>query len=296
MSSRLYRLPSLSSLVAFEAAARLQGFARAAEELNTSQPAISRHIRNLEIRFGAELFDRDQSPICLTRKGSQFYAGVVQGFDALQSAVRDLEQAESRVTLVCSHSVSHLLLMPIYGRLREALGRDVELRVMTAEYNLVQAAVDTGGDIVFEYASNPPAQEHVVVCKEEIKPVGTPDTIAQALKALQGKGDAPPLLQLNKDNFGWMDWSDWTHAHPDYAGWKITEDFDSYVYLLEAAAAGAGLGLGWRSFVDAYLKRGDLVELPVAWHSKGTKVFARLTRFGQQNPIAHKCLSLLEDL
>ncbi len=296
MTSRMYNLPSTSSLIAFEAVARLQGFARAAEELNTSQPAISRHIRNLEIRFGADLFHRDRTPICLTAKGSLFYAGVVQGFDALQNAVRDLERVENRVTLVCSHSVSHLLLMPRFGKLRQALGRNVELRFMTSAYNLVQAAVETGGDIVFEYSASPPEHEHVVVCKEEIKPIGTPENVARAIDALQGKCDPPPLLKLQKENYGWMDWSDWQSAHPDYANWPISEEFDSYVYLLEAAASGEGLGLGWRSFVDAYLDRGDLVEMPDDWYSRETIIYARLTRYGQQNPIARKCLKLLENL
>jgi LysR family glycine cleavage system transcriptional activator len=292
----MYRLPSIISLIAFEAVARLQGFARAAEELKTSQPTISRHIRNLEIRFGTVLFHRDKTPISLPSTGSQLYAGVVQGFDALQSAVQTLEQVESRVTLVCSHSVSHLLLIPRYGRLRQALGRDVELRVMTAEYNLVQAAVETGGDIIFVYAADAPDEAHVVVCEEEIKPVGTPENVAQALNALQGRCYPPPLLKLKKENFGWMDWQDWHAAHPEFAHWPVTDEFDSYVYLLEAAAAGAGLGLGWKSFADVYLDRNDLIELPIDWLSKDTKVFACLTRCGQQNPIAHKCLTYLEGL
>ena len=296
MADRKYTLPSHSSLTAFEAAARLQGFARAAEELNTSQPAISRHIRNLEIRFGVELFHRDRTPICLTPKGSQFYAGVVQGFDALQSAVQGLQQADNRVTLVCSHSVSHLLLMPRYGRIRQALGRAVELRIITSGYNLVQAAIETGGDIVFEYSATAPDADHVVVCDEQIKPVGTPAMIAQAMDALSGKGAAPPLLKLQKDNYGWMDWADWKTAHPEYADWQVSDEFDSYVYLLEAASMGAGLGLGWRSFIDSYLSRDELVEMPVDWYSRNTKVFAKLTRFGQQNPMAHECLALLENL
>lgn len=293
---RRYNIPSLSSLVAFEAVARLRGFARAAEELNTSQPAISRHIRNLEIRYGVAFFHRDKSPVALTSKGSQFYAGVVQGFNALENAIEDLKQVDNRVTLVCSHSVSHLLLMPRYGNLRNALGNEAELRIMTAEYNLIEAAVDTGGDIVFEYSETEPDTEHVLVCEEQIKPVGTPEMVRRALDALSGKCEAPPLLRLQKENFGWVDWIDWWRAHPEYADWPISEEFDSYVYLLEAAALGQGLGLGWRSFVDPYLARGDLVEMPVDWHSTSTKVYARLTHFGQKNPAARKCLSLLANL
>ena len=296
MPERKYALPSFNALAAFEAVARLQGFARAAEELNTSQPAISRHIRNLEIRFGTLLFDRGSSPIRLTRKGQQFYAGVVQGLDMLQDSVRGLARAGNLVTLVCSHSVSHLLLMPRHGQLRKALGPEVELRLLTAEYNLTRSAIDTGADIVFEYSSLPPAEKHVVVCEEEIKPVGTPELIAQAKEALEGSCAPPPLLELSKDNFGWMTWRDWQRAHPDFAGWQVREEFDSYVYLLEAAAAGAGLGLGWRSFADSYLARGSLVEMPVGWHSRNTRLYAKLTRFGRGNPSAQRCLELLEHM
>lgn len=287
-------LPSLNALRAFEAVARLKGFARAAEELNTSQPAISRHVRNLEIRYGTPLFHRDRSPISLTAKGLEYYASVVQGFEILESATQKLQTPNNRVTLVCSHSVSHLLVMPKYGRLRKQLGEDVELRIMTAEYNLVDAAIETGAEIVFEYAEDTPDTDHAVICAEEIKPVGTKNVIIQAMAALEGNSLPPALLELKKDNYGWMEWSDWKTAHPDYANWTDAKSFDSYVYLLEAAVAGGGLALGWRKFVDPYLSRGDLVEMPVNWHSRSTKIIARLTKFGADNPLAQKCLRLLQ--
>lgn len=291
--SRKYLLPSISSLAAFEAVARLQGFARAADELNTSQPAISRHIRNLEIRYGAALFDREASPIRLTSKGRQFHAEIVQGLDLLQGAVRTLVRPEKTVTLVCSHSVSHLLLMPRHRHLRQTLGPEVDLRLLTAEYNLTQSAVDTGADIVFEYAANPPEAEHVVVCTEEVKPVGTAEVISKAKRALAGDGAPPPLLELSKDNFGWMNWPGWQQAHPAYADWPVGEEFDSYVYLLEAAASGEGLALGWRGFTDGYVERGRLEEMTVDWYSRNTRIYARLTRFGRFNPAARQCLALL---
>ncbi|MEX0286171.1 MAG: LysR family transcriptional regulator [Paracoccaceae bacterium] len=296
MARKKYTLPSSNALAAFEAVARLQGFARAAEELNTSQPAISRHIRNLEIRYGVQLFDRDVTPIRLTRKGQAFYADVVQGLDVLQQAARNLTRPDHTVTLVCSHSVSHLLLMPRHGQLRQALGPDVDLRLLTAEYNLTRSAVDTGADIVFEYAATPPKSDHVVICDEEIRPVGTPEVIAQAQAALAGEAAPPPLLELSKDNFGWMNWQDWKAAHPAFDAWPVTEGFDSYVYLLEAAASGTGLGLGWRSFVDSYLDRGALAAVPMGWHSRNTRIYATLTRFGRSNPAARRCLELLERL
>ncbi len=296
MASRKYNLPSTNSLIAFEAVARRQSFARAAEELNTSQPAISRHIRNLEIRFGTDLFDRSGARIRLTRAGEGFFMQVVQMLDGLQSAIEDLATTGREVTLVCSHTVSHLLVMPRYAMLRRILGPQVELRLLTAEYNLVQAAIDTGADIVFEYASAPPERQHVIVCPEEIKPVGTRAIVDQAIAALDGNGPPPPLLSLQRENHGWLSWTDWLTDRPAATGWSISETHDNYVYLLEAAVAGNGLALGWRGFVNSYVERGDLVELPGDWFSKGTHIYARLTRHGAQNTAAQKCLHLLSDL
>ncbi|NOD89856.1 LysR family transcriptional regulator [Ruegeria sp. HKCCD4318-2] len=70
------RVPSMSPLIAFEAVARLGSVTLAAEELNTSQSAISRHIRNLEERFSLELFQRDGRGIALTAAGKSYHAAV----------------------------------------------------------------------------------------------------------------------------------------------------------------------------------------------------------------------------
>ena len=52
------KLPPLSAIRAFEAAARHRSFTRAAEELGMSQAAVSYQIRVLEERVGAPLFVR----------------------------------------------------------------------------------------------------------------------------------------------------------------------------------------------------------------------------------------------
>ncbi len=296
MNRRRYNLPSNSAIVAFEAAARLQGFARAAEELSTSQPAISRHIRNLEIRFGVELFDRRGQQVALTQKGRDFYAAVVHSMDSLQDAITVLSTSRTDITLACSHSVSHLMLMPRFAHLRHKLGNHVELRLLTVEYNLLDTAVDHGADIIFEYATSAPNAPYVIVCHEEVKPVGTYDVIKAAKNALRKGTAAPPILRLKKANYGWMDWPDWNETHPEYTDWPKGEKFDSYVYLLEAAAQGAGLALGWRGFIDRYVARGELVEIDGDWHSTGTSIVARATRTGQHHPSLSKCLALLEDL
>ena len=67
-------LPPLNALRAFEAAARLQSFTRAAEELNVSHSAISRHVRGLEKRLDVQLFKIAQRGVTLTELGRWYAA------------------------------------------------------------------------------------------------------------------------------------------------------------------------------------------------------------------------------
>jgi LysR family glycine cleavage system transcriptional activator len=54
----MHELPSLRSLRAFEMAARLRSYSRAAEQLGLTHSAISHAIRDLESRLGARFFER----------------------------------------------------------------------------------------------------------------------------------------------------------------------------------------------------------------------------------------------
>jgi len=51
-------LPPLSALRAFEAAARLRSFSKAAHELNVTPAAVSHQIHALEADLGVSLFHR----------------------------------------------------------------------------------------------------------------------------------------------------------------------------------------------------------------------------------------------
>lgn len=56
-------------LKVFDAVARHLSFTRAARELYVSQPAISKHIQELEAEYGCRLFERQGSRIALTAAG-----------------------------------------------------------------------------------------------------------------------------------------------------------------------------------------------------------------------------------
>lgn len=299
MSSKRHHIPSSSALVAFESAGRLQAIGRAAEELNTSQSAISRHIRHLEEHLGLQLFDRTGRGVALTPSGETYLATVTSALDMLSATGKELRLAAHDVTIACTHEVSHLLLMPEYTRLRRVLGRHANIRFLTCEYELVPEMVHAGADLTFEYATSPVEGRAVRVLDEQIIPVASPAFLAaheDILSRDPSTWRTIPLLALSKNNFGWAKWQDWFAAVGADMPAPPADTFDNYVYLLEAARSGAGLALGWKGFVDRYLEMGTLAAIPRPWLRREPKLIARLTRKGTNNRNAEKCLTFLSGL
>lgn len=78
---------TLQQLYCFAHVARYRSFARAAELLFISQPAVSHHIRSLEADVGTQLVERSLHHVALTAAGERFYIEVVDILDHLDSAV-----------------------------------------------------------------------------------------------------------------------------------------------------------------------------------------------------------------
>ena len=70
------RLPSLDALRAFEAAARLGSFERAADELAVTASAIGKRVAALESLIGIELLQRGGKALALTATGRDYLAQV----------------------------------------------------------------------------------------------------------------------------------------------------------------------------------------------------------------------------
>ncbi|MDZ4033169.1 LysR substrate-binding domain-containing protein [Kluyvera ascorbata] len=79
-------LPPLYALRAFEAAARLGSFSKAAELLNVTPGAVSRHVRTLEQWFDCALFQRHGPRVTVTDAGQTLAAQLGEGFQSLERA------------------------------------------------------------------------------------------------------------------------------------------------------------------------------------------------------------------
>jgi LysR family glycine cleavage system transcriptional activator len=80
------RLPPLTAIRAFEAAARHENFTAAAAELGMTQAAVSYQVKALEERVGAKLFVRERGRARLTPLGARLLPPLSQAFDAIEAA------------------------------------------------------------------------------------------------------------------------------------------------------------------------------------------------------------------
>ena len=81
-------LPPLYALRAFEVAARLNSFRKAAETLNITPGAVSRHVRTLELWFDCELFKRQGPRVEVTEAGRVLAGQLNESFTSIEWACR----------------------------------------------------------------------------------------------------------------------------------------------------------------------------------------------------------------
>ena len=89
------QLPSLTSLRAFEAAARLGGFSAAGRELNVTHAAVAQQVRGLEATLGVTLLARAGRGLSLTSEGERLAAALTSSFGAIAAAVEEVRSGEN---------------------------------------------------------------------------------------------------------------------------------------------------------------------------------------------------------
>lgn len=116
------RLPPLSSLRAFEAAARLGSVTAAGRELNVTHAAVSQQLRRLEQHLGVALVRRRGRGLELTEAGQRLAGPLSEGFAAMAAAVaRVLDDERARpLKITLTPMFASTWLLPRLGAFREA--------------------------------------------------------------------------------------------------------------------------------------------------------------------------------
>ncbi|MFC3534069.1 transcriptional regulator GcvA [Vogesella facilis] len=250
------RLPPLNALRVFEAAARLESFSAAAEQLNVTHGAVSRQIAQLEDWLGVALFLRHGRRVQLSDAGRQYLPVLQSAFDNIASATEKLTSNRPRLLRinVTPTLAMHWLLPRLTRFQRRHPGVELRLATSDAAINNQHAdfdiAIRRGNDHWHGFVS------HTFLTEHEL-PAASP-----ALLARQPLRDAADLAQhtLLHSETRPVAWERWLAAAGQPALQAAGhQHFDHYYLALQAAIDGLGITLGPLPVIEELLASGKLV-------------------------------------
>lgn len=208
------RIPSLNWLRVFEAAARSGSFARAAESLHMSRPAVSQQIQSLERALGEQLFERRPQSVVLTDAGKAFLPSVAQSLHMIETVSSDLfgGQRTETITVQCSLLMATGWLSP---RLSDFSTRHPDIRV---NLRTVIDDQEFGADkadlrIVFGMPPNP-YEASDSLFGETVYPVAIPEIAVQ----IEQPSDllSWPLIEIASHRTNWWSFLPADSPAPDF--------------------------------------------------------------------------------
>ena len=110
-------------LKVFIAVAKHLSFTQASKELLISQPAITKHIQELENTYNTQLFSRQKGKISLTRQGAillEHAKNIVESYAIMQQQMElHCGDLEGNVEITASNANIHNLMEPYLKEFRE---------------------------------------------------------------------------------------------------------------------------------------------------------------------------------
>lgn len=266
-AARMPRRPiHLSALRAFEAAARLLSFTRAAAELSLTQSSISRQIAALERQVGKSLFLRQTRALALTADGARLQNAVTQSIGGVDRCVDEIRGvgARARVSLTTYASFASLWLVPRLAGFQQRHPH-VEIRIDASDRAVDLEVEDI--DIAIrrcrpaQIASSTAAR---LLCEEFVTPALSPHLLERLGRGLSGPADLLQLPRIEMDE-QWpsaraSSWSRWCEqagiAAQVLPAGQLTFSFIDQA--MQAAVRGQGVVMGRTPLLEDAVASGQL--------------------------------------
>lgn len=263
------KLPPLSCLRAFEAAARHLSFKHAADELGVTPTAISHQIRLLEEICGRPLFRRRPRPLALSSAGEQLFPVLRSGFDIFTTtlaSIADQHAKSSPLRITSPNAFASRWLVPRLPQWRaahpsiplEIIGTDKVLNLRAGE-----------ADVAIRYARAMPSDSpSVELFRDNYYPICHPRLLRNSTTTR-----ASDLLQYPLIHFDWFrrdpeapTWQKWIglarSVDPQIREPRNESDviFREESHAIDAVLAGQGIAICSDLVVGDYLRNGTLIR------------------------------------
>jgi DNA-binding transcriptional LysR family regulator len=256
-----FKLPPLSSVRVFEAAARHGSFKKAAEELNITASAVSHAVQNLEDWLGVTLFRRRGGKLGLTDPGAAYAAAVSEALKAVAEATARLpgRRSQGRLAISSAPGFANRWLLPRLSRFTARYpqtGVDIETSLKAVD--LPMEGIDAAIRLAPAARAMP---SWTRLLDETLMPVCSPGLLHKhgGLSGLEIIGRAD-LIHMTSVSGDWSEWFRLIGVAPSAnvrAGLRV----DTANLAMEAARRGYGIALGRTPLFDAEIESGQLVRV-----------------------------------
>lgn len=254
---RKFKIPNMSALLAFEAAARHESFTHAAKELFLTESAISRQIATLESNLGVRLFVRSKQRVMLTRAG-RLYGTQVR---------RALENLDRDTLSIIAHGSGggylELAVLPTFAsqwlipRMKDFNDRNPDVRINMGIRTDLFSFEESHFEAAIHYGKPTwPGTSSDYLFGEEVVPICAPSLLAKGIRKPHELLNYPLLHSTTRPDA----WSRW------FANLGVEDNatmqgvrYELHSMLISAAAAGLGIALVPKFFVDEQLTQLGLV-------------------------------------
>lgn len=240
---------------------------KASLELNISQPAISKSIKNLEEQLGGTLFVRTKRGVILTEEGQEFYKYIKQAMEYISSAENKFSELASLETGTIRIGISTTLtkefLLPFLEKFHNLYSK-IDIQITTGMSSTLFQKLRNG--LVDTVILNLKNKEYdsdfeIIPCKEihDIFVVSSSFNKSMPNKiSMKELNNYPLILQAKGSNTrSFLD--DFTLSQNVIL--KSSMEFTSYSLVSEFTKLGLGIGYVTKEYVLNDLKSGKLIEI-----------------------------------
>jgi DNA-binding transcriptional LysR family regulator len=250
---------SLTSLRVFLVAARRLNFSRAAEDLNLTQSAVSKHVQSLEERLGSALFKRTPTGLRITHAGAVYHEKVAAALRLIEEADSLVAHPDVRVNLniAVSPSFAQFCLIP---RMREFFDLHSEVRLNIRPRLMVPRDRQERFDAEIQlHGGHVAGMTSAYLCGREMGLVIAPSLLKARRLRRPEDLSCVTLLKRAQRGCGWDEWR--AAMAPDWEGpSEHAPEYEGFSLLLPAVLNGLGAAVVPLCLVGEQLAAGALVR------------------------------------
>jgi len=241
---------------------------KASEELNISQPAISKSIKNLEEQLGGQLFIRTKKGVILTTEGEEFFKHIKNAMECIHSAENKFNEMISleigSIKIGSSITLTKEFLLPYLDNFHKLYPK-IKIEIITNRTEELISKLKNGliDLVILNTSTNIDDELETIKCKKlhDCFVVGKKyKELANNPIELKDLNNYPLILQSkgSKTRFSIDE-----YAKNNNVLLESTMELSSYNLVVEFAKLGFGIGYATTEYIEDDIKNKNLFTLQV---------------------------------